>query len=91
MVRYHIQLQEHRTTISMDKIVSDLLAIKLGEKPDTKEAHSAVRKQLDKFIAHDRGRGGYQLGRYVTEQSVLLISDKMVSEKYWDFRFGEDI
>jgi hypothetical protein len=86
-----MQLQEHRTTISMDKIVSDLLAIKLGTKPDTKEAHSAVRKQLDKFIARDRGRAGYQLGRYVTEQSVLFISDNMLSDKYWDFRLEEGV
>jgi hypothetical protein len=75
----------------VQKIVSDLLAIKLGTKPNSKEAHSAVRKQLDQFIAHDRGRAGHRLGCYVTEQSVLLISDKILSEKYLDFYFGEEI
>ena len=85
VVRYHIQLDSHRTSISLDKIVSDLVAIKLGEKPGTKEAHSVVRAQLEKFIAHDRGRAGRQLGRYITEQAVLLISDKILSEKLWQY------
>jgi hypothetical protein len=49
-VRYHLQLSEHRTTISLDKIISDLMAIKLEITPRTKEAHIAVRKQLESFI-----------------------------------------
>ncbi|HHS8262910.1 TPA: hypothetical protein ACTUT5_003912 [Legionella anisa] len=81
-VRYHIQLDSHRTTISLDKIVSDLMAIKLKTKPGTKDAHSAVRLQLEQFIAHDLGRAGFRLGRYITEQAVLFISDNILSEKY---------
>ena len=52
-VRYHIQLLKHRTTVSVDKIVSDLLAIKLKVKPGTPEAHQVVREKLEEFIAHD--------------------------------------
>ena len=83
-MRYHIQLNSHRTSISLDKIVSDLMAIKLNKKPDTKAAHSAVRKQLEAFVAHDLDREGYRLGRYITEQAVLFISDNMLSERYWE-------
>jgi hypothetical protein len=83
-IRYHIQLNSHRTSVSLDKIVSDLIAIKLNERPGTKEAHSAVRRQLEAFIAHDLDRAGHRLGHYITEQAVLLISDNILSEKYLD-------
>jgi hypothetical protein len=83
-VRYHLQLNSHRTTISLDKILSDLIAIKLGAKPGTKEAHSIVRNQLAQFISHDRGRAGHGLGRYLTEHAVLFVSDKILSDKYWE-------
>jgi hypothetical protein len=89
-VRYHIQLKSHRTSISMDNIVSDLMAIKLNERPGTKEAHAAVRKQLEAFVAHDLGRAGRRLGRYITEQAVLYISDKILSEKYWGYFMEEN-
>ncbi len=60
------------------------MAIKLGTQPGTKDAHSIVRNQLDQFISHDRGRAGYGLGPYLTERAILFISDKILSEKYWE-------
>lgn len=83
-VRYHIQLSKHRTTISVDKIVSDLLAIKLGFKPDTPEAYQAVRKRLDHLIT-DRGRSGHGFSYYVTREAILDLVDNMLSEKYVDY------
>lgn len=82
-VRYHVQLNSHRTTVSLDGIIAELMAIKLNTKPGTTFAHAAVRKQIDAFIERDRGRPGYGLARYVTEQAVLFISDKLLSDKYW--------
>ncbi len=84
-IRYHVQLANHRTTISLEKTISDLMSIKLGFRPGTKESHQAVRKQLDSFIEHDRGRGGHGLGLYISEQAVLFVSDKTLSKKYWNF------
>lgn len=52
---YHIQLKSHRTTVSLDKIISDLMAVKLEKTPGTKEAHRAVRQQLEQFISTDIG------------------------------------
>ena len=62
MVRYHIQLNRHRTTVMLDQIIAELLAIKLNTKPGTKEAHLAVRKQLNKFLPNDPDRGSLQEG-----------------------------
>lgn len=88
-IRYHIQLNSHRTTISLDKIVADLLAIKLEARPRTKEAHSKVRKQLEQFIAHDLDRDAHNLSRYMTEKAVLFISDKSLSTMYTDVYLDE--
>ncbi len=63
------------------------MAIKLGSSPRTKEAHMAVRKQLESFIAHDLGRSGRGLGEYITEKSVLFITDKIISNKYDEWWF----
>src|SRR4051812_26051702 len=83
-VRYHIQLSRHRTTVSVDKIVSDLLAIKLGFKPDTPEAYQAVGRRLDSLIT-DRGRPGHRLSHYVTQEAILDLVDNMLSKKYIDY------
>jgi len=89
-VRYHIQLSKHRTTVSVDKIVSDLLAIKLKEEPGTPEAHQAVRKRLEEFIAHDRDRSGEQLSQYITERAIMDLVDKRLSDQYVDYLIDEE-
>ncbi len=83
-VRYHIQLRR-RTTVSMDKIVSDLLSIKLKTIPGTPEAHQAISKKLDEFIAHDRDRGGELISHYINKHALLFLVDNMLSEQYWDY------
>jgi metal-dependent HD superfamily phosphatase/phosphodiesterase len=83
-VRYHIQLSKHRTTVSVDKIVSDLLAVKLGFKPDTPEAYQAVARRLDNLVT-DRGRSGHRLSHYVTQEAILDLVDNILSKKYDDY------
>lgn len=85
--RYHLKLKSGRTSVSMDNILSELIAIKLGKPPGTKEAHTEVRKQLQSFIEHDLGRSGIGLGKYVKEKAILFVSDNILSEKYWDIAF----
>jgi len=83
-VRYHIQLANKRTTISIDEILSDLLAIRLKVEPRTPEAHKAVRELLESFIAHDKKRSAL-LTRYIKDQAILYLMDKKLSDKYLDF------
>jgi hypothetical protein len=53
--RFHITLTrqglDQRTTLSLDAIVADLLAVALGEQPGSPEAHTAVRLWLDKELS----------------------------------------
>lgn len=84
-IRYHIQLDSHRTTVSLDKIISDMIAIKLGETPDTKQAYRAVRQQLEQFISSDSDKGSASYMLYkIRKEAILFITDTMLSEKYFD-------
>ena len=53
--RYHLTLtrdrKPRRTTVSLDKFLSDLLAVSLGQSPATPAAHRAVREWLDKSLS----------------------------------------
>jgi hypothetical protein len=89
MMRYHIQLNRFRTTVMLDQIIAELLAIKLNTKPGTKEAHYAVRKQLNLLLPDDPDISGLGLGKYLTRKAVLFISDTILSNKYWQFYFKE--
>jgi hypothetical protein len=89
MMRYHIQLNRYRTTVVLDEIITELLAIKLDTKPGTKEAHLAVRKQLNIFLPDDPDMTGIGLRKYLTRKAVLFLSDTILSEKYWQFYFSD--
>jgi hypothetical protein len=43
---YHVTRGSRRTTVCLDAILSELLALKLGVEPDAAEAHAAVRQWL---------------------------------------------
>ena len=82
---YHIQLKSHRTTVSLDKIISDLIAIKLEKIPGTKEAHRAVRQQLEELISTDIDKESANYILYkIRKEAILFITDKMLSEKYFN-------
>ena len=90
-IRYHIQLNKHRTTVVLDETITELLSLKLNKKPGTKEAHLAVRKQLKIFIPDDLDMSDIGLEKYLTRKSVLFLTDTNLRDKYWQFHFNEDL
>jgi hypothetical protein len=72
--KFHVHLGELRTTVSLDKILSELLAIKLGVAPDAPEARATVRKwlqaRLDAFNDPVRIRVSQSLRASVIEAVV---------------------
>lgn len=63
MTRYHLMIEETRTTVTLDTTLSNLLAVKLNVDPiaDAPAAHAAVRAWLQEQI--DRDPGAYVLAR----------------------------
>ena len=49
--RFHVTIQSRRTTVSLDPIVADLLAVALDQTPGSVAAHTAIRVWLDKSLS----------------------------------------
>lgn len=81
--RYHVLLDGKRTTITVDKIVSELLAVKFGYPPETPEAHTAVREwietKLRKNNAYDR------LSQRTREYAIRELTDPAILKPYWQW------
>ena len=69
--RYHVVIDEVRTTVTLAAVLSELLSLKLGAEPGTEEAHGAVRQWLQGQIEGDPGAVRY--GRASQRLAYLAI------------------
>ncbi len=92
MNRYHIQFADHRTTVSVDKMLSAMLAIKLGHEPETPEGNRAVREwlqaRLPDKVGNDKGIGK-RTSQHAQALIVEAIADKKLSRAYDDWVVGQ--
>jgi hypothetical protein len=80
-MRYHITRGGRETTVSIDNILAEMLALKLGRRPDEEDAHQAVRLRLqdwlDKSIDPDR----IHLSQWLQARIVEEIASWELREK----------
>ena len=92
MNRYHIQFADHRTTVSVDTVLSSMLAIKLGHEPETPEGNRAVREwlqaRLPDKVGNDKGIGK-RTSQHAQALIVEAIADKKLSRAYDDWVVGQ--
>ena len=84
MNRYHLTLGHKRTTASLDTLLSDLLAIRLGACPQAPEAHGAVRAWLQHRLDQANDCGRIRVSPWLRNQTVLLLVGNPLSETYLD-------
>ena len=78
--RYHIHFKGRRTTITVDSIISELLAVKLEMLPDAPEAHAQVRDWLEVTL-HDKDKlgenvpGGSRISQYARVYAIEALAD----------------
>ena len=91
MHRYHIQFANHRTTVTVDTVLSAMLAIKLGHEPETPEGNRAVREwlqaRLPDKVGTDKGIGK-RASQNAQRLIVEAIADKKLSSAYDDWVIG---
>ena len=91
MNRYHIEFDSHRTTVSVDTILSNMLAIKLGQEPETPDGRRAVREWLQARLP-DKVGNGRAIGKRASQNAQALIieaiADNKVSERYNEWVIG---
>ena len=88
MQRVHIQFGEHRTTVSLDKMLSALLAIKLGQVPESSDGKRAVREWLQARLPAKVGTGrglGKRASQYARQMMIEAIADTKISQAYGDW------
>ncbi|MGB0848316.1 MAG: hypothetical protein ACPGSM_16425 [Thiolinea sp.] len=87
--RYHINFQQRRTTITVDNIISELLAVKLGTLPDQPETHSMIRQWFQETLEEKLGHnvpGGNQVSQYARQYAIEALADKKLMDKVWIWR-----
>lgn len=82
MKRYHVILGSERTTVSLDDVLSELLALKFKELPDSLEAHQAIRNWLQALIDEDNDPGRYRVSQWCRDQAILFLMDKTLSDRW---------
>ena len=85
MKRYHLSLGHKRTTVSLDNILSELLAIRLGLCPQSAQAHGAVRLWLQQQLDQANDPGRIRVSQWLREQAILFLVDNKLSNTYLDW------
>lgn len=86
--RYHVQRDTTRTTISLDNVLSALLAMKLGAEPETTQAHAAVRQWLQARLDDQADPGRAKVSQWLAGETILFVADKKLSESYMSWLTG---
>lgn len=86
---YHIRVNKKRTTITIDIMLDDLLAIKRVFEPRSKEHYAALRETIQNWIDADPGKYVSNPSRAIRRQLLELLAGKKIRDRYWDWRIKE--
>ncbi len=85
MNRYHVVLGSERTTVSLDTMLSELLALKLKAIPNSEEAHQAIRMWLQALINEANDPGRRRMSQWLQSQAILFLVDKKLSNRWEEY------
>jgi len=94
-MRFHIYTAEgkKRTTLSLHTTLARLMAIALGQLPESREAHRATTQWLQRqFDQHmdTRHTGRQSISHFMQSYALELVVDKTLSSQYHDWLFEQD-
>lgn len=87
--RYHVQFKGRRTTITLDKILSELIAAKFSVSPESDNYHSTVQRWLQETLTKNLGQnvpGGNRISQYARKYAIEEIAEKGIMERVLDWR-----
>ena len=82
IIHFHVWLGKKRTTVSLHEVLCGLLAAKLGEIPETPEAHTAVREWLQDTLDESKDPGRFRVSQWLQGEVALCIADTKISKRY---------
>ena len=84
-VRYHLLVKQgrglRRTTVSIESLIAELVALRLRHDLASREGHSAVREWLQEH--HDEENMSYVDSGLPKRQMLLEIADKTLLKKLY--------
>ena len=80
--RYHVSLGTKRTTVSLDRTLVELLALKLGYEPDAPPAHAVIRSWLQNKLDQANDPGRSRVSQWLQAQVIHAIVDKYLSKRH---------
>ena len=87
--RLHIKLGSQRTTISVDTVLSAMLAIKLGQEPDdTRAVREWLQERLPDKIGTDKGIGK-KASQHARVMMIEAVADTKLSSRYDEWVIGQ--
>ena len=82
MNRYHVMLGAKRTTVTMDSIVSEFMALHLGADPHGAEGHTAVRQWAQDQLDANNDPGRIRTSQWLLARAVETLARPSLAEKH---------
>ncbi len=80
LVRIHLRKDGHRTTVSMERVLADVLSLHLCGRINLRTIGGWCQKEIEK----DPGAYEVSASQRLASRAVLEIAPKALREKYWD-------
>lgn len=83
VLKFHLQVGTKRTTVTMDIIISEYLALHLGLKPGTPGASTAIRVWMQARVNAITSKPPSNLSRWLADEALAeLIRPELVEARF---------
>jgi len=91
-IKFHISFSSQRTTISVDRILFELMVLRLKVRPDDEYAHSTVQEWLQDTMISKLGDqpGRKNASQWARRYLIEEIADKRLYNRWVDWRLGDN-
>lgn len=89
MQRYRLRHGTRRITVSLGYLVTELLAIKLGYRPDTDPADRAIQQWLQHRLDVDNDPGRCRVQRWLQSEVTYFLADEHLVERHGDWLLSQ--
>ncbi len=90
-IKFHISFSGQRTTISVDRLLFELVVLRLKVRPDDEYAHSTVQEWLQDTMVSKLGDqpGRKNASQWARRYLIEEIADKRLYNRWEDWRLED--
>lgn len=89
--KFHVRFDGNRTTISVDTVLFELMALRLGVQPDDERAHGVVAEWLQDTVVSKLGdrSGRKDASQWARRYLIEEIVDTRLRKQWIAWRIGD--